>query len=287
MMLASTMATMTGPRLRVRQLPTAHDWLAATESLRGTDPVLMNVPGSIAESVAAGAVYDDELWLAVLEDDGVVGCAVRTAPWPAVVGPMPHEAARLLGRWIQENAGPLEGVIGPADTVASMSSGGGCSLQVRMREVVRVLQTPISPSPCAGSIRSATPADVPLLAQWFVDFHQEAKLPVAAREDQVLRAVHDERLWVWQDGVPVAMGGHARVVSTPGGTVGRIGPIYTVPGRRKQGDASALTHDIAMRLTRSCDIVMLIADADNSASNSIYERLGFEVAAELVEAGLA
>lgn len=283
---ALRMADMTSPRFRVQQMPTARDWLAATESLRGTDPVLTNVPGSVAQAVAAGARYDSELWLIVVADDEVLGCAMRTAPWPVFVGPMPHEAARLLGEWLQENAGPLSGMTGSADTVASVALGMERSLQVRMRETVRVLDDLVSPAPCEGSMRPAVLDDRPLLVQWFAAFHREANLAVAAREEHIVSAVHDGRLWLWEDGSPVAMGGHAQVVTTPGGTVGRIGPIYTVPGRRKHGYGSAMTHAIAMTLASSCDTVMLFADAENAASNGIYERLGFAAVAELVEVSL-
>ncbi|MBU6243758.1 MAG: GNAT family N-acetyltransferase [Actinomycetales bacterium] len=274
------------PPLRVQQLATARAWLTATESLRGADPVLLNVPGSVAEAVDAGARYDRELWLTVVAGDDVIGCAMRTSPWPAYVGPMPDEAAHLVGHWLLEHGGPLPGLTGPVTTVAAVAAGMGCSWTVRMRETVRVLDALREPAWCHGSLRLAAQADLPLLLRWFEDFHREADLAVAPREEQVVTAVREERLWLWADGTPVAMGGHARVVTTPGGTVGRIGPIYTVPVARRKGYGSALTHAIATRLTSCCDTVMLFADAENPTSNGIYERLGFEAVTEVVEAEL-
>jgi RimJ/RimL family protein N-acetyltransferase len=273
-------------QLRVQQLSTAREWLTATESLRAADPVLLNVPGSVAEAVDAGARYDSEIWLTVIAGDDVLGCAMCTAPWPAFVGPMPNEAAHAVGYWLLRNGGPLKGLTGPTATVAAVAAGMKCSWTVRMRETVRVLQELVAPGWCEGSLRLAAPEDVPLLLRWFADFHREANLAVAPREEQVVSAIHEERLWVWDGGTPVAMGGHARIVTTPGGNVGRIGPIYTEPLHRRQGYGSALTHAIAMKLTSSCDTVMLFADAENPASNSVYERLGFEVVDEVVEADL-
>ncbi len=247
---------------------------------------MMNLPGSVAEGVAAGARYDSELWLAVEDAGQVVGCAVRTAPWPAVVSPMSDEVGAVLGVWLAGNTEVVTALTGPAQAVAAVALGMGRTATVRMREIVRVLGALASPPACDGSVRPASLDDLGLLLGWFADFHAEAGLPAEANEGLVRAQVDDRRLWVWENGSPVAMGGHAHVVATPGGTVGRIGPVYTVPEHRKRGYGSALTHAIAASLTSECDRVMLNADAENPGSNSIYERLGFAAVAEIVEADL-
>ena len=58
-------------------------------TLRGRGP-------SSGEVVIAGAHYDRELWIVVRDRDDVVGAALRTAPWPLVASPMPHDAALAL-----------------------------------------------------------------------------------------------------------------------------------------------------------------------------------------------
>ena len=96
-----------------------------------------------------------------------------------------------------------------------------------------------------------------------------------------------ERLWLWSiDGEPVAMAGHAPLVATPGGTMGRIGPVYTVPFARRQGVGAALTAVVARILQQDGAQVMLYADADNATSNGVYERLGFRAVDQHVEADL-
>lgn len=280
------MAHMSSWPATVRQLPTAADWLAATKALRAIHPVLMNVAGSVAEDVAAGTRYDSELWLVVEEAATVVGCALRTAPHPALLSPMRDEDALALGRWLATYAPSSGSLTGPAEVVNQVAIGMGRTTTIRMREVIRVLGGLRAPAPCAGSLRAASVEDLGLLRRWFANFHSEACLIVAPREDRIRASIDEGRLFLWETDLPVAMAGHATIVATPGGRVGRIGPVYTLPERRRQGYGAAVTHAVATLLSGRCDQVMLFADADNPASNSVYARLGFTVAAELVEADL-
>lgn len=277
---------MTSSSLHVRQLPSAAEWLAVTAAFRGRDPVMTNLIGSIAEGVVAGARYDAELWLVVEDSQVVVGCALRTAPWPVVLSAMPDPTAEALGEWLAGHSTELAALTGPADPVAATARSLGRQLTVRMRDTIRVLGDLATPIECAGSIRPAGPGDVDLLLGWFADFHAEAGLPVPADGKVVRVQIGDGRLWVWEQGGPVAMAGHARVVTTPGARVGRIGPVYTPREHRRRGYGSALTHAVAESLTSQCDHVMLFADAANRESNSIYERLGFVAVAEYIEADL-
>ena len=96
-----------------------------------------------------------------------------------------------------------------------------------------------------------------------------------------------ERMWLWEvEGEPVAMAGHANVVATPGGSVGRLGPVYTLPEARGRGYGSAITAVVSRVLLAQGATVMLYADVANPTSNGVYERLGFRAVAEHVEADL-
>ena len=75
-------------------------------------------------------------------------------------------------------------------------------------------------------------------------------------------------------------------MTTPAGTIGRVGPVYTPPALRRRGYGAAVTRAITTGLVDRCDQVMLFADAANPESNSIYEAMGFAVVAEIVEAEL-
>jgi predicted GNAT family acetyltransferase len=129
---------------------------------------------------------------------------------------------------------------------------------------------------------------VELLVSWDVRFAGEAGLLNDDVEARVADRVGAGARWLWErDGVPVAMAGHATPVDTPSGAVGRIGPVYTLPGERGRGYGSAVTAAVTERLQERCAVIMLFADAANPGSNRIYERLGFEAVGEIVEVLLA
>jgi predicted GNAT family acetyltransferase len=155
-----------------------------------------------------------------------------------------------------------------------------------MRDVLRVLDTLVEPEAPDGSCRRAQGADLALVSQWQERFLVEVGLPVHLPDDETLR-LWLERLWLWEvDGVPVAMAGHAPVVATPSGLVGRIGPVYTVPEARGRGIGAAITAVVSRELLAEGATVMLYADADNPTSNGVYERLGFRAVAEHLETDL-
>jgi predicted GNAT family acetyltransferase len=272
--------------MEARDVGSAAAFLAATATLRSRDPVMTNQLASIATGAVAGSVLEGGLWLTVVDQGMVVGCAVHTADRPAVLSPMDMEAAAAVGRFLAANAPDVRAVAGPPDVARAVAVATGSTPVPRMREVVRVLSTLSAlTSVCSGEARLAALADLDLLLRWFAEFNVEARTPGPAAPAVVSAAVGEGRVWLWQHatGTAVAMGGHARVVASPGGTVGRIGPVYTMPAVRRHGYGAAITHAVARKLSAECDEVMLMTDADNPDSNSVYDKLGFTVAGEIVE----
>ena len=272
--------------MKVVEHSTAAGFLGASEGYRAVDPMQTNLIGSIAEGVVAGRRYDSELWLTVHDRREVVGAAVRTAPYSLVAGAMPAPAAEALGDHLRMRRQPLPGINGPEQVVTTVAQRLGHPIQVRMRDVLRVLDVLEDPPVAPGAARRATPPDAGLVLRWQEDFLIEAGLPVHLPDEEALALVL-ARLWLWEvDGVPVAMAGHAPVVAVPGGLVGRIGPVYTVPAWRRRGIGAASTAVVTRELQSQGARVMLYADAANATSNGVYERLGFRAVAEHVEADL-
>lgn len=274
----------------------AAEFLDRTEAFRAAEPVLTNIIGSVATSVVSGRRYEAELWLSVHEEAaGVpVGIAIRTAPYNLAVSPMPLAAAHALGERLAEIDPALPGVSGPREIGAAVIAGfaGGLEAHVEMDNKVRVLtelRTPRDPVP--GRARRVHAGDLDLVTEWMLAFGAEADLHVQPSRDDMradLQAADAPAMWLWEVGTkPVSLGGHAALVHTPGGTVGRIGPIYTPLSQRGRGYGSAITHAIAQVLRDQCQIVMLFTDASNATSNSVYARLGFDVVADWVEFTLA
>ena len=272
--------------MKVVEHSSARAFLDASVSYRAGDPIRTNLLGSVATSVLAGRRYDSEHWYTVQDRQGVVGAALRTAPHHLVVGPMPLPAARALGDHLRLLRQPLPGINGPADVVHAVAERLGHPVVVRMRDVLRVLDDLIDPPEPAGAWRRADSADLDLVTAWQEVFLREVGLPLHLPDETTMR-MWLQRLWLWEEGgVPVAMAGHANVVSTPGGSVGRIGPVYTVPDARGRGFGAAITAVVARELLAQGAAVMLYADANNATSNGVYERLGFRAVDEHIEADL-
>lgn len=266
-------------------------FLVATEEFRTTEPVLTNVIGTVAAGIAAGGVHDTCLLFALRDGDGrVVGCAARTSPWNLVVSPMPSGAASRLARHVAVVDPELPGITGPRGVVDTMVTAMQLdySPRVTLIDVVRVLEEFIPPpKPAPGAPRLATEADRDMLIAWLLQFAQDAHLPLHDPKAAVDGRLRSRAFWFWEvDGQSVALAGHATPVSTPAGTVGRIGPVYTPAEHRGRGYGSAITSQVVEVLLPTCAVIMLYADATNPTSNAVYERLGFRAAAEVIEVDL-
>jgi GNAT superfamily N-acetyltransferase len=281
--------------VRVIQHASAADFLVRTEAFRAADPVLTNIIGSVASSVVAGHVYDAELWLTVHDDamDEPVGIAMRTAPHNLVASPMQASAARALGAGLGLLDPSLPGVSGTPEVTGAIVDGLGARQRAHpgFLNRVRVLSNLRAPlHPCQGGLRPVATGDLDRVVDWLADFGAEAGLHVQPSRESIradLLRGGASPLWFWEvAGEPVSLGGHAPLVTTPAGTVARIGPIYTPPIHRGRGYGTAITHAIAGALARECTIVMLYTDAANATSNSIYAQLGFSHVADWIEVRL-
>lgn len=266
--------------------PDAATFLSATHAFRSAEPVLTNILGSVATGVVEGRQYESERWLTVEESGQTVGIAMRTAPWHLAVSPMPLAAARLLGRHLADVDPDLPGINGPRQVVEATLDGLASPRRARvaMVDIARVLGTYVPPLPTPGSARLATAADLDLLVRWHLQFGDDVGLPTHDIEASVAGRVSAGALWLWEvDGTPAAMAGHAAPVPTPTGDVVRIGPVYTVAALRGRGYGAAVTAAVTEHLIPRSSVVMLFADAAAPHTNRIYQRLGFDAVAEIVE----
>ncbi len=268
----------------------AATFLVASESFRAREPVLTNIIGSVAAGVLQGRRYDRELWLSLHSDDGrTIGIAMRTAPYNLVVSPMDDVAAHALGAFIAVEDPDLPGITGPRVVVDGVLEGLASTRSPRtmMADVARVLVDLTAPAPVEGAARRASAADRAVIIDWHRAFAEEVGLPVHFVEEIVAAGLAAGSLWLWTvAGTDVALAGHALPVEIPSGTVARLGPVYTPPQFRGRGFGTAVTAHVAASLRDAGCTVMLFADATNARTNGIYQRLGFEARAEIVEVEL-
>jgi predicted GNAT family acetyltransferase len=137
----------------------------------------------------------------------------------------------------------------------------------------------IPPASVPGGWRLAGEGDGPMLRDWVLAFEAEALpagSPQPAPDEMIGRWVRreDRFAYLWEaDGRAVSVA--VANSTTPNGR--RIGPVYTPPGHRGHGYASAVTAAAsADQLARGARFCFLFTDRMNPTSNAIYQRIGYE-----------
>jgi RimJ/RimL family protein N-acetyltransferase len=239
-----------------------------------------NVMATVLAGVLAGDYANStRLFAYALDDVGELEfAALRQPPWPMLVTELPPAASReLVAAWL--NADPdLPGVNGPPEAARAIAAAwreltGGVS-RCRMREAMHSLDHVRDPPwPATGGLRLASTEERDVLIEWMAAFAREAGVP---GEDQAAGLVDlrlgQERLFVWDDGVPVSMVGTAPVVAD----VARVGPVYTPPENRGRGYAGSAVAAVSRRaLARGARRCVLFTDLANPTSNKIYAEVGY------------
>jgi uncharacterized protein len=234
-------------------------------------------------------MYGDDPYLAVVEDEGcVVGAVLRTPPHNLVLSELDDERAiEPIVAAVREEFASLPGVVGPKERAAKFAeaweAATGASARLEIAQRVFRVDRVEAPQGVPGRMRPYEPSDRELAARWADEFAAEALPPNMPQpesgEEFVDRREVDPNggLVFWEDGEPVSFAGYGGL--TPNGI--RIGPVYTPPGLRGRGYASALTAALTQELLdggrRFC---FLFTDLANPTSNSIYQRIGYRAVSD-------
>ncbi|HEX6788845.1 MAG TPA: GNAT family N-acetyltransferase [Gaiellaceae bacterium] len=225
-------------------------------------------------------VYPDRsLWL-VFDGGAVVGAALRTPPYNAVLArPLDNPALHELADAIDE----LPGVVGAVPEVDAFAeywcAQHGCRARLVFGQGIFALRQVAELPRASGALREATWDDHDLLLDWFGAFAREALHdgePGAEQHERLIRLrldSDDGGIALWEDdGEVVSLCGYGS--PTPSGM--RIGPVYTPPELRGHGYGTTLTADVsAAQLERGRRFCFLYTDLANPTSNAIYERIGY------------
>jgi GNAT superfamily N-acetyltransferase len=260
------------------------------------DPAGWNLLATIVGSVADGSRSYPRVVMATVSDGGqVCGAALRTAPYRIVLSPCEPAAATALGQLLGHVEPDAWGVSGPALPLGAFTSAylaaagrGDERLDEVMRMTLYVLGD-YRPRRQAGvSLRRATADDAALVLDLTARFAAETGVfaPALTIEEMQARLAATTTILAEVDGVNAGLAGHAPIVDFPGGSAGRIGPVYTSPEWRGRGIGSALTSAIIDALHGDgADLVLLYADAGYAPSNATYVGLGFVPVGEFVDRG--
>jgi hypothetical protein len=243
--------------------------------------VLLSVPATHFSAPVtcfsdAGASAEPNLWLWVEDGSDVVAAAQHTPPHGAYVSSGPTEAMQTLARTLWQLRPGLPGVAGldpaPHEFAAEWSRLGGPQSIIAMRLGLYAADEVIIPLGISGRLRPATDGDASLLRLWADHFIAETGA-TSGEKDEVGPRIDAGLLFVWEvyDSV-VSM---ASVTAAQAG-VSRVNFVYTPPGKRKHGYASACVAALTAReLATPGRTCMLNTDLANPTSNAIYQAVGY------------
>lgn len=278
---------MTQLPMRIELLASAEEFLVRTQSLREADPFRTNILGSVATAVADGSLtYDAHLWWVLIDGRGqTIGAAMRTAPHGMILSPMPIDAIPELARAVSRQDDELPSVSGPISVVEKFvdeyrgtgSLGSNRHAELEEEDLLYALNKLSIPS-VEGEMSTATSEDFELILEWYIQFGKDTGVLMPNPQGSIKAGLGRNSYRFWSvSGEKVCLAGHAPLVDTPEGTVARIGPVYTPPRRRRRGYAGALTAKLSEELVNHGTKVMLYTDASNPTSNSIYQKIGYEL----------
>jgi predicted GNAT family acetyltransferase len=257
--------------------------LADSAGLLESDPVAHNVVLTLLHR-RVEAPEPGRYW--IIESDGEPAGVVFQSPlsFAVTLTPMPMAAVTTVVDFIVEQRVALPGVNGDAATAARFAghwtertkSAARPVQGQRIYEVERVIPA----RPAGGQLRRAAAGDRDLLVSWFDAFSAESGegLPPQDPYEVVDRRVRAGQLWLWDDDGSVSMAG----VTEPVAGVARIGPVYTPPGRRGSGYASALVAEMSAGVLAEGNRCILYTDLGNPVSNSVYRGIGYRAVGEAI-----
>ncbi|HTW01962.1 MAG TPA: GNAT family N-acetyltransferase [Streptosporangiaceae bacterium] len=267
------------------------EYLAVAGGFLRSDPVRNTIALSVADTVrirGLAAFGEIEPLFGGWRAGGgeITAALLHTPPFPVLLTGLPQGSGRPLAEALIARGRPVRGV-NAQDRIATAFAGVWAGLTgAAAREFLRTrlywLRQLRPPEPAPGGVaRRATAADRGFLAPWLAAFADELGDDVGRDGDELI----DDQLSyggliVWESGgTPVSLAGMHR----PSAATFRIGPVYTPPGHRRRGYGGAVTAAVCRAaLDAGAQNVVLFTDQANPASNSLYQRLGFEPVEERV-----
>ncbi|GAA2745991.1 GNAT family N-acetyltransferase [Terrabacter aerolatus] len=206
----------------------------------------------------------------------VVAAFMHTPPHPLHVALATPAQARALAAHLAgtgDRPPGVGGLRGAAEAFADewTARTGACATVTMEVGRFDLPVRPRVPFAVAGSFRPATVADAALLELWHQDF-VDAIEGGGRAASSLERHVADGRVGLWEvDGRPVSMA----YASPASGGVTRISGVWTPPGRRGHGYASAVVAALSSARMDRGEACMLFTDLANPTSNAIYRALGY------------
>lgn len=253
----------------------AREWVAP---LVAREPLWLSVIASNIEALVVDlGRCESPRWWAGLDGQGeVVAAFMHTPPHPLHVGVATPEQARELADLLAASGDSLSGVGGMRVPAEAFAEHWTKRRDVVTRTTMELGVYDLPGRPClpfavAGRYRRATLDDLDTTDRWAADFH--VAVEATGVTPTTRRHIEAGRLGLWEDasGLPASMA----YASMPSGGVTRVSGVWTPPGRRGHGYASAVVAALSDERMDDGEVCMLYTDLTNRTSNDIYQALGY------------
>lgn len=169
-----------------------------------------------------------------------------------------------------------------AEYLIRRAARDGIKLAISTNMFAYTCQSPLKPAVKAdGGIHRCTMEDTDELVEFFDQFHREIGIDLkdadGYRADaQACIETGNMYLWKTENGESASSCKYA-----PNGGMAAVNLVYTRPEHRRKHYAENLVYAVTLAAIRAGYIPMLYTDADYSASNACYTRIGYELRGRL------
>ncbi|MBP5655148.1 MAG: GNAT family N-acetyltransferase [Clostridiales bacterium] len=175
-----------------------------------------------------------------------------------------------------------------AEFFISRAKSEGIVFDITMNMYAYDCPEPIAPrDPAEGEMHKCTGEDLDAAVDFFEDFFNAVGIDKQSREEYRTMAeenIADGYLYLWKDP-------SGRFVSScnwhPANDLASIGLVYTRNEERRKHYAEHLVYQVTMIAKDAGYTPMLYTDADYTASNACYEKIGYVLRGKLCTVGIS
>jgi ribosomal protein S18 acetylase RimI-like enzyme len=219
----------------------------------------------------------------VEEGGEVIAAALHTGePFPLALSRCDERVAQAIADRVAGESFPsvLSAPASAAAFARRWSQISGVRSEPGRRQRIFSCEKVIPSAPVDGAMRVATVADIDLVSDWAGAFERETGAHTGGARKLAEERVRAGKIRLWDAGDAKSMAGFTG--GTPNGV--RVGFVYTPPGERGRGWASACVAALTDELLASGKrFVFLYTDLANPTSNKIYQAIGYRAVADADE----
>ena len=165
---------------------------------------------------------------------------------------------------------------GAAQYLIQRAAADGKQLSIQMNMLAYDCMDPIKPKKTAdGGIHRCVPEDLEALTEFYAQFHKEIGIDEKGYDAYRADAQADidtGNMFLWRNAQNKNV---ACCKYRPNGALASIGLVFTQPEYRRMHYAANLVYQVTAIIKAAGFIPMLYTDADYTASNACYEKIGY------------